>query len=145
MFFTVVTYLSGGFMDVIKWRDSFAIGVEAMDIQHKTIIDLINKLYKEIRSEKPGDAALEILEEMAVYAESHLREEEELLETIKYPDSENHFAMHQSYRDALSELRKEVKTGHEKAAMETYTFLRQWWTNHIMTEDKKYGEFIDQE
>lgn len=132
-------------MNVIKWRDSFDIGVEAMDVQHKMIIELINKLYNEIRNEESGDTALEILDEMATYAENHLQEEEMLLKEINYPDNDNHIAMHQLYRDTLSELRKDVKTGHERAAMDTYTFLRQWWTDHIMGEDKKYGEFIEQE
>lgn len=131
-------------MNVVKWRESFSIGVESMDVQHKTIIDLINKLYGEIRSEDSAGTLHTVLEEMTKYAEKHLQEEEALLQEINYPKSEEHLAMHQLYRDKIAIFLEAVRAGDDTAIRNTYVFLRQWWTDHIMIEDKKYGEFIEQ-
>ncbi len=130
-------------MSVIKWRDSFNVGVESMDEQHKTIVELINKLFNVIREEQPEDSILPILEEMTAYAEKHFQEEESFLEANDYPDLTNHVAMHKEYRDKLNSLQKDLKDKKDSAALAMYSFLRQWWTDHIMTEDKKYGETID--
>lgn len=129
-------------MNIIKWRDTYSIGVEAMDLQHKTIIELINTLYNEIRNEESEQSNDKILEEMANYAEKHFKEEETLLETSKYPDLDNHKAIHQQYRDSLKSLVEKSKNSDDTAMKDVYTFLRQWWTQHIMTEDQEYGKFL---
>jgi len=45
-------------------------------------------------------------------------------------------------RSELTTLMAESKNDHEAAVKNTYAFLRQWWMGHIVTEDKKYGEFL---
>ena len=129
-------------MNIIKWRDSYNIDIESMDMQHKKIIELVNKLYNVIRNDASDNSIVQILEEMTKYAEKHLQEEEVLLKTNNYPDLTTHLAMHQLYRDRLNTLLQDLKKGNGTAVMDTYSFLRQWWTQHIMTEDKKYGVFF---
>lgn len=129
-------------MDIVKWRDSYNTEIESMDLQHKTIIEIINKLYNEIRNEESGSSIDEIMEEMINYAEDHLQKEEHLLETNEYPDFANHIAIHQLYRDKLKSLTEKSKKGDDATARDIYLFLRRWWTQHIMTEDQKYSEFI---
>ncbi|WP_163339581.1 bacteriohemerythrin [Desulfopila sp. IMCC35008] len=127
-------------MEIIKWRESYNIGIESMDLQHKLIIELINKLYNMIRQEESSTMIAEILEEMKIYAEEHFREEESLLETHKYPALSEHRDQHQVYREKLQDL----LINNDEAIMDTYTFLRKWWTEHIMNEDKQYSEFLAQ-
>jgi hemerythrin-like metal-binding protein len=129
-------------MDLIKWRDSYETGIRSMDMQNQKLIKLINDLYKELRKEKSNGAIEEVLIEMTTYAEEHLQVEEGILEANGYPDLANHIAIHQSYRDQLTTLMAESKNDHEAAVKNTYAFLRQWWMGHIVTEDKKYGEFL---
>lgn len=129
-------------MKLIKWRNSYNTEIESMDSQHKSIIELINKIYNVIRNEESVTSVDEILEEMVQYAEKHLQDEEGFLKTNQFPDLEHHITLHRHYRDNLNELLEKSKKGDAKAMIDTYSFLRQWWTQHIMTEDKKYGEFI---
>ncbi len=129
-------------MELIKWRNSYNTEIESMDSQHKNIIELINKIFNVIRNEESVASIDEILEEMVKYAEKHLQEEEDLLKTNQFPDLEHHKTLHQHYRDNLNELLEKSKKGDDKAMIDTYSFLRKWWTQHIMTEDKKYGGFV---
>lgn len=125
-------------MSVIKWRDSFAIGVESMDKQHKHLIDIINRLYTIIREDREDDSLEKIIDEMHAYAEKHLQDEEALLQKSDYPDLNGHIAIHSMYRERITKLEDEAKKNNNNAK-EMYAFLREWWTAHIMSEDKKYG------
>jgi hemerythrin-like metal-binding protein len=129
-------------MDLIKWRESYETGISSMDKQHQKLIELINELYKVLRKEESNESIEEVLLEMTTYAEKHLQVEEGILEANGYPDFANHIAIHQTYRDKLTTLMTESKKEHEAVVKDTYAFLRQWWMGHIVTEDKKYGEFL---
>lgn len=129
-------------MDIIRWRESYEIGIGSMDMQHRKIIELINKLYKVIRKEEPSGSIEEILDEMAKYAEKHLKEEEAILKTNDYPELANHIAAHQRYLDRLKTLMPDSKKEKEAAAKDVYVFLRHWWVEHIVAEDRKYGDFL---
>lgn len=129
-------------MDIIKWRESYATGISSMDMQHQKLIELINKLYKVISKKESSGSVEEVLGEMTIYAKKHLQEEEALLDSNGYPEFAKHVAMHQSYLDKMITLKTESKKDNAAAVREVYTFLRQWWMEHIVTEDKKYGEFL---
>lgn len=129
-------------MDIIKWRESYETGISSMDMQHKKLIELINKLYRVIRKEESSDSIEEILGEMNKYAAKHLKEEEAILKANDYPDYTNHISIHQNYLDKLETLMAAAKKENEAAVNDTYAFLRQWWMGHIVAEDQKYGEFL---
>ena len=127
-------------MDIIKWRESYETGIDSMDEQHQKLIELINKLYKVLRKEETNESVNMVQDEMEKYAKQHLQQEEALLESNGYPEFADHVTMHQSYLDKLKTLTTESEN--EVAIKDTYAFLRQWWIEHIVTEDKKYGEFL---
>lgn len=129
-------------MDILKWRTSYETGISSMDTQHQKLIALINNIYKVLRKEKPNESVEGVLNELILYAEKHFQEEEDLLEFNGYPDLSNHIAMHQSYLDELENLMIGWKMEDEVVAKNIYAFLRHWWMEHIVAEDRKYGEFL---
>ena len=56
-----------------------------MDEQHRKLIELINMMYHVMRKEEGPEKIDTVLDEMSVYASSHLREEEALLQANGYP------------------------------------------------------------
>lgn len=128
-------------IEIVKWRDAYNLGIEEIDTQHRLTIELINTLYNTIRQEKSDTDIEEILIKMREYADQHFRDEERLLEENNFPDIEQHKEQHLLYNDKLEAL-----TSREDCAItDTYSFLRQWWTEHIMNEDKEYGAFFAQQ
>jgi hemerythrin-like metal-binding protein len=129
-------------MDIIRWRESYETGIGSMDVQHRKLIDLMNTLFKMIRNQEANDSINEVLGEMNKYAEMHLHDEESILMNNNYPDLSNHIALHRNYREKVRMLIDESKNGNEAIINETYLFLRKWWMEHIVKEDKQYGEFL---
>ncbi len=113
-----------------------------MDEQHKKLIGLVNTLYNVLRNKESSGVVKEVLEEMAKYAEMHLKEEEAILKNNDYPEFTNHLAMHQGYLDKVKTLMGDSEKDEEAALKDAYVFLRHWWMEHIVTEDNKYGEFL---
>jgi len=129
-------------MAIIKWRDSYETGIAEMDNQHRQLILLINRLYEIIKEQEGFESADTILQEMADYAEHHLRDEENLLAEHSFPGLADQLKSHQHYQAQIEELLKTMEQDHRKATQEIYVFLRQWWLNHIVLEDKEYGSYL---
>lgn len=129
-------------MDIIKWRSSYETGIPSMDEQHQQLIGLINSMYRVLRKEESIDTIEPILDEMAAYAKKHLGDEEALLQKHGFADLEEHRNFHKSYQEKVTALLREWEQQDEKTAKNIYTFLRQWWLQHIVEEDKKYGPFL---
>ena len=132
-------------MDIIKWRKSYETGVTAMDEQHHKLISLINQLYKVMRSDRAQTSVSEVLGEMTAYADLHFHEEEKLLKKKSYPEFDSHVALHQNYREKMEVFTKESEEGEGAQVQAMYTFLRKWWMEHIIAEDKLYGEHLSSE
>jgi hemerythrin len=113
-----------------------------MDEQHRKLIELINNMYHVMRKEEGPEKIDTVLDEMSVYASSHLREEEALLQANGYPEFENHLTLHKKYLQKVEELRVEWDNDKISGPKNIYSFLRQWWLGHIVEEDQKYGSFL---
>lgn len=128
-------------MELVTWREGYETGIEQMDTQHKTLIKIINKIYQAIRNQEEYENIESILLEMNDYANEHLLAEETLLEEHGYIDLDDHKASHDTYRSKIKELQTEF-TNNKDATQQIYHFLRTWWINHIIEEDKQYGSFL---
>lgn len=128
-------------MSIFKWRKSYETGVSEMDEQHQKLIELINKLYLVMRDGESQSSVVDILQEMDSYAVRHFQDEEKLLQEKGYPEYESHVALHQQYRDKIREL-MEASVKEKEQVKETYSFLREWWMDHIVGQDRQYGEFL---
>lgn len=131
-------------MDIIKWRSSYETGVEEMDMQHKKLIDLINILYRVMRNKESVAVVEGVINEMADYAGVHFRDEEAMLKAIGYPQYDEHISRHRAYRSQMENLMGNYEEDPENTVKEIYAFLRQWWIEHIIEEDKLYGTAIQE-
>jgi len=129
-------------MDITKWRTSYETGISSMDEQHHKLISLINTMYRVLRQKEDHGSVERVLIEMSDYAKIHLSEEEALLQEKGFAGYEEHLLLHNNYLKKTEELTEEWGEKDESAANKIYSFLRQWWLEHIVEEDQKYGAFL---
>ena len=129
-------------MEIIKWRESYETGIPSMDQQHRVLIDLINQLYTMMREKSSEDELGSILQRCLDYGEEHLQTEEALLEQHGYPEMEQHIAHHQKFFKTIEDLKQQYGEQEGEVTPEIYKFLRTWWIDHIVAEDKKYGPYL---
>jgi hemerythrin len=132
-------------MSFMEWTDRYSVGVAIFDDEHKKLIAIINALNEAITAGIDTSALQRVSDSLIEYTLMHFRHEEMYFDDWAYPDAAKHIAIHAQLRRQVFEFRKQIlekESAQLGAAMAT--FLRDWLSNHILVEDRKYGEFLYQ-
>lgn len=113
-----------------------------MDIQHKRLVELVNRIYDAMREGKGDQAAQQTLEDIVLYVRTHFTAEEALMQQVGYPHLSAHQAKHRALTAKAKELMEGLKAGKMVATVRLATFLKDWLVNHIQHEDRQYGIYI---
>jgi len=131
-------------MSVIKWRESFNIGVDQFDQEHRKILELINRMFEAIRDKKDKESVVQICKDALWYTEYHFANEEKALQAVDYPDLEEQLAEHARLKSEAERFQVLINDDAPKGATEFYLFLREWLIDHILVCDKKYGPYFQE-
>lgn len=124
-------------MPLMEWDETMSVGVEELDRQHQTLIDLINEAYAAIQKHD-GHMVSAILTRMQEYAALHFAAEERYMKDAGYPDLDAHTALHAAFVKDVEGFQREQ---HKKTNLsKLFVYLSRWLTRHIMDEDRKYSE-----
>ena len=88
----------------VRWEDSYSIGIESIDIQHKKLFELVNKLYDLKDNSNIKEEIRDILYAFREYTITHFQDEEFYMKSIGYPELEEHKLMHEHIIDSLSQI-----------------------------------------
>lgn len=129
---------------MLKWEESFKIGVEPIDEQHKELFSIANTFEEEVQkvgsvSEIDLSIFVSFFKE---YALEHLGDEEELMENILYPLIDEHKGQHLEFIDKCIDLDMACLLGDIDIIRDVLDFLGQWIVDHIVISDAKIGQYI---
>jgi len=126
-----------GYMDDcrIEWNDGLLIGNQAVDSQHKRLVEMIQSI-PEYSTSMDERVLMETLE----YAATHFNDEETLMHDINYPELKTHTNKHKTLNRTLLAYAKD----YEKGNTDLYAFKQfmfRWVCEHILDEDKKIAAY----
>jgi len=127
---------------LLQWTPNLSVQVEAMDEEHKIFIDILNRLYRSLKTRKIAEASMDVIQQLVDYATVHFHDEEAFMEKIAYPEREEHQKIHQVFSGRIQNLKNECEAGHTKISAELLEFLRDWLVGHICKADQKYGAWL---
>ncbi|KAA3615186.1 MAG: hypothetical protein DWQ01_00240 [Planctomycetota bacterium] len=130
-------------MEPIEWNPNFSVGVPSMDRQHLTIVTLINELIGSPDLEADTDALHLALDQLTRYSEDHFLAEEALLEGTGYPELLRQKEEHREFRRRIALLCHDTALGKPGGLNRLLTFLKDWWTHHILVEDMRYRPYFE--
>jgi hemerythrin len=115
--------------------DSIEFGLPAIDAQHRRLFDLVASF----RGDGNQIRVMKTLATLCDYANTHLREEEALLESIAYPGLEEHKSQHARFRQMLRDLLEESRQMTlDEIADRAEALINGWFYQHILTTDAGY-------
>jgi hemerythrin-like metal-binding protein len=127
----------------MKWDDSFAIGIEAIDNQHKKIFEHLLAIEKSVAKRDPWHILRFFLGQMSEYMQFHLAVEEALLEIVGYPDRGSHCDSHARLVDQIASLEEKLK---QNATGENLVgFFEDWFVRHVLSNDREYAAYVKRE
>ena len=77
-------------MPAIEWNNDLSVGVDLIDSDHKTLIDLINLVADSIEAGQSAKTIGDVVQLLYEYTEFHFIREEVLMEACGYSDLDNH-------------------------------------------------------
>ncbi len=134
-------------MSVMEWTKKLSVGLAELDDDHKQLIRIINQLGTEYPPEERRAALRQSLVALRRYAEFHFAREEKVLMACAYPHLEEHRGEHRDFVQRILELTRQFDADPESTSeivnQDLLSFLRDWLSHHIMTEDKAYAPIIE--
>ena len=129
-------------MAYLNWNESYSVGIERIDRQHKKIVSFLNDLYAAMQDGKGRDALGKVLADLVIYTKTHFATEEKLMAQHSFPDYQAHKAVHEKMAAKVLDLNRQYRDGVVSSPIQITNFLKKWLTNHINETDKKYGPYL---
>ena len=87
----------------VTWKDTYALGMVEIDEQHRTLFEIMNKMWQAIVRNEEVSAMVEILHSLELYAVQHFAEEELFMASFHYPHFDKHILLHQHFIQKITD------------------------------------------
>ncbi len=127
-------------MAYLEWSPELDTGIQAIDRQHRKIVDYINQLHD---ARLQGDRGVigEVINGLVDYTQSHFVFEEQMMEDAGYPLSRGHKRIHESFIKRVAAYQQRFEAD-EDVAEELHDLLKRWLYNHIKHDDACYVDDV---
>ncbi|WP_374380652.1 bacteriohemerythrin [Dongia sp.] len=132
----------GGGGDLVEWNDGLHIGEKAIDEEHGQIMATINDLHRAIATDEKPAAVEASFRRMVEYTRTHFTNEEALMRSRGYPETEEHGKAHEWLMRRLNQLHDRYQEGHREAGTDLLNLLSSWWMTHISTDDTQLAQYL---
>ena len=124
-------------MSLITWRDEFSVGVDAVDHEHREMIDLINALDEAMEKEADHNAIVGTLGEIYARIAAHFALEEKVMRDARYSALASHKQDHEVLLDELLDVIDSVDADGRYDRVDLSRTLDLWFSDHFRTHDAK--------
>lgn len=122
------------------WKESYQLGIESIDAQHKKLLEKAGELVEEIEGAQRPEVYKATIEFLETYVLHHFQEEEAYIESLGYPEAQAHKKQHRELTQVVEKYKQELEATHYDyhAAKKMAGMLGAWLIYHVVHEDLKY-------
>ena len=123
---------------MIKWQESYSVGVYVLDEQHRELFNYCNDLEKILRErDVPQDMLEEGLKFLEKYVANHFGHEEKCMHQYACPVGKKNKIAHQKFIQAYKMFEKRIIQGGDSYYIlkQLHIFLETWLVEHICKID----------
>jgi hemerythrin-like metal-binding protein len=130
-------------MSTFEWERQYTLGIEAIDTQHKMIMEKFNELQEAINKRKEQEMISQLIVALIEYSKLHFRDEEDLFAKNKYPKAGAQKIAHLNFTKEAEDFYRAYVRDPMLNPLPIIAFLKDWIENHMLTLDMEYKEFIE--
>jgi len=135
-----------GAITIFIWNDSFTLGFEELDNQHKHLFEIgtrLHELIERVDFDDLYDEIVEAVEELDSYTRYHFESEEAFFDGHGFSQSEEHKKEHQKFIDYLEALDlSSIDENQQDTLVDLVKFIAKWIFKHINNSDMVYSHEI---
>lgn len=129
-------------MKLLKWKESYSMGEEKIDEQHKGLFNLSNKIYNLLEDGvDDSDIFRELFISLNDYTVEHFIYEEMYMHSKGYPALEEHIEQHLEFSKRLKGIALGINR--DSKIKDIGEFVTTWLLEHVLDEDMKYKIYIN--
>jgi hemerythrin len=129
-------------MGWIDWDESFCVGVDRIDAQHRVFLDYVNELHRQVASGEDAGVVGLTLNRLSDYANFHFAEEEAAMWSAAYRGLDAHRMQHDEFRLQLSRLKSQYSNQDPAVIQGLVEFTGDWLRRHILEVDRRFGGHV---
>jgi hemerythrin len=128
-----------------RWHESYCIGDETIDKQHKELFDLAQSAFEAVEDNKRDEKIKGIVTRLYHYMKGHFKYEEEFMLQHKFPDYEQHKESHDDIIHIINTFVKRMpQTNGILFEKELAIMIDRVLVQHIIKEDDKIREYVEE-
>ena len=129
-------------MPLIQWSPELEVNVEAIDREHRRLVEMLNEMYEAIVAVKGQELMGEITHRMLNYAYEHFSHEEKMMTGVAYPGMLRHKGEHQAFMEKARSVADSMAKGDFVSSVDILKFLKNWLVDHILKIDKDFAAVL---
>jgi hemerythrin-like metal-binding protein len=131
----------------IEWTDEMATGIEAIDKQHRFLVDTLQEANEKLLHDSDRDLLGLIAKDLLSYALTHFETEEKLMQRYGYEaacpeEARGHIAQHRDFSHQVVAVRDQLREGRAISHLQVLKFLNHWLRDHVLGIDQQLAVFL---
>ena len=123
------------YMSLLVWKSEYALGIPAVDHEHRELFDLINDLHASLFEPDSEATVMDFLGELFTKISSHFAIEEKLMRDGRYADFPAHKSDHERLLDEIRDLMDDYEDGGDVDLDRFAVELERWFSAHFSMHD----------
>ena len=124
-------------MELIKWNDQFATGIDGIDHEHAELITMINSFSSKLTKDSDKNLLINMLNDIYGVIHAHFMLEEKLMERHNYSEYREHRNDHARLLDDLREMAIDLESSPDFDELQLKIKLNGWFFIHFKTFDSR--------
>jgi hemerythrin-like metal-binding protein len=131
-------------MPLIQWTDALSVGHDAIDRDHRRLVDTVNGLHEAMLAGQGMGQVHRALDDIVAHTADHFRREEKIMADAAYPAFAEHKREHDRLVEEIAQLRQRFEAGESIYSLRVLQFLSDWLIRHINATDRPLGQYLAQ-
>ncbi len=118
-------------MRLMNWKDEYKVGIDAIDTEHRELIEAINRLHEELDSPDRKRTVPGFFRRLLVEIKAHFAHEEEFMREHHYAGLGAHKEDHDLLLDELRDIMEAFERSVEIDSVDLSMRLDAWFFRHF--------------
>jgi hemerythrin len=131
-------------MGLLHWEKRYSVGIEAVDHEHRELVDLINRLHEQAKAQGSKMAVLGFFGDLYKAISAHFALEERFMREKSYDQLRAHKGDHERLLDEIRDIMEDYEVTDLFEERLLAQRLDAWFSRHFETHDARLHRALGQ-
>jgi hemerythrin len=124
-------------MGLLRWEKRYSVGIEAVDHEHRELVELINRLHEEAKAQGSKVAVLGFFGDLYKAISAHFALEERFMREKGYDQLRQHKGDHERLLDEIRDIMEDYEVNDLFEERLLAQRLDAWFSRHFESHDAR--------